>query len=590
MRSGRLIPSLLAAALLAGCAGGSHGSSALPSLPSQAAKRSGTATFVITVPKSSTQSATSALRQAQGATRQAVRPQYVSPATQSIAVDITGPTDVNETANLTVNSAGCTSTLASVVCTLTIPGLQPCTSPPTNCYTATLTTYDQTGGTGNVLSAAQAIAFTITAGATNTISLTLSGVPVTTLVTPADSNTAANGSGGYDVIGQGAHKFIAESLDADGNIIAGPGAPLFTIGTPSGSLSGVTTSPSTTTSSAPNNFTVTPPEAYAGGTASFTVTPTFTGQTTNGCTQTGANCTPATVVVDMKSVNVIIFLTSGTTWTVPSNWYSANNTIEVIGGGGGGGWGGCGGSCAGSGGGGGAGGGYSKVVNVTLTAGQTVTVAVGIGGGAGTSGGDTYLCNSTANCAAITGSAVVVGAKGGGGASTSAGCTNGADCVGGTGGSASSGFGTTTYSGGAGAGGSNGGGGGGGAAGPNGNGGSGGGTSSYSGGGGGGNGGGGNGGNGSGGVGGSGGTSATNGSGGAGGNGYPNYNGGGSGGNGNEFDASHGSGGGGGGDVSTCAGAGAGGEYGGGGGGAGYECNDAGSGGGGLIVITYTSP
>jgi hypothetical protein len=29
-----------------------------------------------------------------------------------------------------------------------------------------------------------------------------------------------------------------------------------------------------------------------------------------------------------------IYLTSGSTWTVPSDWNSANNTIEVIGGGG----------------------------------------------------------------------------------------------------------------------------------------------------------------------------------------------------------------------------------------------------------------
>lgn len=33
---------------------------------------------------------------------------------------------------------------------------------------------------------------------------------------------------------------------------------------------------------------------------------------------------------------IVIFLTSGTSWTVPSDWDSSNNTIEVIGGGGGG--------------------------------------------------------------------------------------------------------------------------------------------------------------------------------------------------------------------------------------------------------------
>ena len=33
---------------------------------------------------------------------------------------------------------------------------------------------------------------------------------------------------------------------------------------------------------------------------------------------------------------VVVFLTSGTSWTVPSDWNNAANTVEVIGGGGGG--------------------------------------------------------------------------------------------------------------------------------------------------------------------------------------------------------------------------------------------------------------
>jgi hypothetical protein len=111
------------------------------------------------------------------------------------------------------------------------------------------------------------------------------------------------------------------------------------------------------------------------------------------------------------------FLTSSTSWTVPSDWNSSNNTIEVIGGGSGGAgafdlsW-------AASGGGGG---GYSKSVNVTLTTGATVTYQVGAGGSGGADanpssggvGGDTYLCNSTSNCASLTGTAVVAGAQGG---------------------------------------------------------------------------------------------------------------------------------------------------------------------------------
>src|SRR5579859_1299112 len=104
-----------------------------------------------------------------------------------------------------------------------------------------------------------------------------------------------------------------------------------------------------------------------------------------------------------KAAPVIIYLTSttATTWVVPSDWNSSNNSIEVIGGGGGGG-GFTAGSWSGSGGGGG---GYSKITNLSLTPSASVTYSVGSGGAAGGSGGgrggtggDTYFCNSTANC------------------------------------------------------------------------------------------------------------------------------------------------------------------------------------------------
>lgn len=138
----------------------------------------------------------------------------------------------------------------------------------------------------------------------------------------------------------------------------------------------------------------------------------------------------------------IIVLTTGTTWTVPSDWNSSNNKIEVIGGGGSGGV-----SIqisnrTGTGGGGG---GYAKATNVSLTPGASVTYAIGSGGAAvsrtasagntnGNTGGDTYFCNSTSNCASISGTAVMVGAKGG---SAGAGANSGAPS-GGAGGAASS--------------------------------------------------------------------------------------------------------------------------------------------------------
>lgn len=130
------------------------------------------------------------------------------------------------------------------------------------------------------------------------------------------------------------------------------------------------------------------------------------------------------------SAATTIFLTSSTSWTVPSDWNSSDNTIEVIGGGSNG---------AASGGGGGA---YAKITNLSLTPGGSATYQVGA---AGASGGDTYFNGSGTTCAAQS-----VCAKG---ASTA------------TGGSAGSSIGSLTYSGGSG-GAANGGGGG--AAGPNG--------------------------------------------------------------------------------------------------------------------------
>src|SRR5262249_13916982 len=113
---------------------------------------------------------------------------------------------------------------------------------------------------------------------------------------------------------------------------------------------------------------------------------------------------PTTIV---PPTTVRVYLVSGGTWIVPSNWNSANNTIEVIGGGGGG----ANGPSDGFNGGGGGGGAYAKSVNVTLTPNTNVAYAIGGAGGVGGAGGDTWFCNSTANCASMGGAAVVVGAQ-----------------------------------------------------------------------------------------------------------------------------------------------------------------------------------
>ena len=102
-----------------------------------------------------------------------------------------------------------------------------------------------------------------------------------------------------------------------------------------------------------------------------------------------------------------IFLTSGTSWTVPTNWNPMNNTVECIGPGGNGAV-----ALSTQGGTGGGGGAYAKVSNLSLTG--TISYVVGTGG----SGNDTYFngaASSTASlsCAPGTNGTSLIGGLGG---------------------------------------------------------------------------------------------------------------------------------------------------------------------------------
>ena len=137
------------------------------------------------------------------------------------------------------------------------------------------------------------------------------------------------------------------------------------------------------------------------------------------------------------SGNKVVFLTSGTSWTVPADWTNTN-TIITIGAGGGGG------STSGSGGGGGA---FAVRSNITGLSGS-ITYAIGAGGAGGAAGGtntggtggDTYFNSGSMPAPGVT---TAVGAKGGVGGGGNAGSV-------GAGGASGSSDGSTVYSGGAG--------------------------------------------------------------------------------------------------------------------------------------------
>jgi len=145
-------------------------------------------------------------------------------------------------------------------------------------------------------------------------------------------------------------------------------------------------------------------------------------------------------------VTVVIPLTAGSTWAVPSNWNSANNTIECIGAGGNGS---NAATVAGAGGGGGA---YALENNVTLTPGSTVNIQIGTAGGGPGSTGDTYLKDNSSTTVVLArgGSNASAGSGGAGGDTTNSigdtkyaggdGGSSGASLYGGGGGGGAGGF------------------------------------------------------------------------------------------------------------------------------------------------------
>ena len=222
------------------------------------------------------------------------RPTYISADTQAMTIAITGPTNKSLTLGLTALSSDCTTVLGGLECSETI-GLAPCSNPPTNCYSADITTYDAYDSSNNtipndadVLSTAQDVTFTITLGQTNNIGFTLSGVPVRVDADPADSTSSGGGlSTAISLTGLGAHPFLAHAYDADGNVITGLGAPVFSITASPAPAVTLTQPPSGS-----RRFSVTPGLHFSQYAASVAlkITASFPAGETDGCAQSGASC------------------------------------------------------------------------------------------------------------------------------------------------------------------------------------------------------------------------------------------------------------------------------------------------------------
>ena len=288
---------------IAGCGGAPSGS--LPAAPGAGPLASKTlATIRILIPKKTTSAA-------------AVKPQYVSPATTQMTLDILqGGVPIAgypQTVALTPSSSGCTSSVTGTLCILTI-ALAP------GSYTITATLLDA----GNTpLSQAQAIPFVVSAGGSNVISLTLNGVPHSIVISSGATAVHGSQNSGFTLYGQAAEPILASAVDGDGNYIIGPGAPAFSGTVVNGSGFSITAP----TATAPNILNITPSGTNGSG-ALFTVTASYPDST---CTQPGAVCSATfSLKNNIQTLFVGSFSNNTVTTYVPPSTGSAAATITGL--------------------------------------------------------------------------------------------------------------------------------------------------------------------------------------------------------------------------------------------------------------------
>ncbi len=220
-------------------------------------------------------------------------PDFISPSTKGMSVQIAGPTNVKEAVGLTLSAKGCKSSLMTISCQLTIPNLDAC---PTNhhCYTATVATYDAFNASRNKiphhahrLSAEQSFAFAITSG-NNLIPLVLEGIPASVAFIPnASSSLVGTQTSGFvePKCTASAQKVTVLGVDADGNYILGAGAPKVSIASSDAAQLSVAKA------AEPNTFSLRPPSAPGYPFGNFTIHLSVTvkpGNKSGGVTKTAA--------------------------------------------------------------------------------------------------------------------------------------------------------------------------------------------------------------------------------------------------------------------------------------------------------------
>ena len=137
-------------------------------------------------------------------------PRFISAATKGMTMAFKGPSTYSQVINLTPSDPRCTG--IPLTCTIAVTLLA-------GSYTVTIDTYDKAPVSGripagaNLLSTAKNAPFTMAGGITNTIGITLDGVPASLAVSGLPSGTIGTPTA--------ATPFSVTAKDADGNLITG---------------------------------------------------------------------------------------------------------------------------------------------------------------------------------------------------------------------------------------------------------------------------------------------------------------------------------------------------------------------------------
>ena len=148
--------------------------------------------------------------------------------------------------------------------------------------------------------------FTILQAQSNTLDVTLGGLPHQFSIVPQGAGAAApfvlgSQSVGYRLAGRFTQSFFVVAQDADGNPIIGAGAPAYAISTAGTPPVTIAQPVSTGTNAAPNTFALTPTSATASA-YQVTVTATYPPGLSGTCSGSGVSCTASVAVTNVPLV------------------------------------------------------------------------------------------------------------------------------------------------------------------------------------------------------------------------------------------------------------------------------------------------